>query len=141
MKKDSFKLSDHEKRVLLPLVVQMLKHRGTKTKVFSNTKIRKILKEFGEVTTEPQIKRIIYHIRVSNTVECLVANSKGYFVAENINDVLMWIKMQQSKITAMNETLDSIQKQYWKNKKDMKLGTIGCMMGQVSLFDVLEEQE
>lgn len=134
MDNNEAKLTAHERDAILPLVIQILKHRETKQKVFSNTKIRIVLKEFGEEITEPQIKRIVFHIRNNGLVDLLLANSEGYFVAENIKDVEEWMKMQKGKIEAMTQTLANIDKQYRFNIDKLVHGKKSALMGQMTIF-------
>lgn len=129
-------LTNHEKEVLLPLVVQMLSHRNTKQKVFSNKKIRKVLAEFGEEITEPQIRKIIFHIRNNNIVPLLLANNEGYFVSYSRQDVENWLKMQAGKILLMQETYNSIQNQLKENIKNTIDGNGDIQLfGQMSIYD------
>jgi hypothetical protein len=60
----NWELTNHERFVIYPLVVQILSHRG-KEKVFSNSKIRNILSEFGEDISDMQIRKIAFNIRQS----------------------------------------------------------------------------
>ncbi len=133
-------LTNHEKNVLLPLVVQILQHRDTKQKVFSNLKIRNVLREFGEEIKDSQIRKLVFHIRNKNLIELLIANSNGYFVASNIDDVRAWIDTHKGKIMAMEKTLNSIEKQFEKNMYLLKEGN-SDLIGQLSIFDFSEGGE
>jgi|LakMenEpi03Aug12_release.lakeMendotaPanAssembly.Ray.scaffolds.fasta_scaffold554951_2 hypothetical protein len=130
-------LSVHEREVLMPLVMQMLSHRNTKQKVFSNTKIRKVLKEFGEDINDSQIRKIVFHIRNNDLINLLIANNEGYFVSYNRADVEKWVQMQEGKISAMQSTLFSIKRQLEANVKAMVDGEPTEMKGQMSIYDVI----
>lgn len=130
-------LSIHEKNVLLPLVVQMLSHRNTKQKVFSNTKIRKVLKEFGEDITDPQIRKIVFHIRNNGLLQLLIANNEGYFISYNRADIEKWIDMQRGKIETMRLTLNAIELQLQQNIRAMVDSEDSEMKGQMNIFDVM----
>jgi hypothetical protein len=130
-------LSVHEREVLIPLVMQMLSHRNTKQKVFSNTKIRKVLKEFGEDINDSQIRKIVFHIRNNDLINLLIANNEGYFVSYNRADVEKWVQMQEGKISAMKSTLFSIKRQLEANVKAMVDGEPTEMKGQMSIYDVI----
>lgn len=134
MQNNFLDLSNHEKETLLPLVVQILEHRNTKEKVFSNTKIRNVLREFGEDISDAQIRKIVFHIRNKHIVELLIANSQGYFVANNIQDIKDWIETHKGKINAMQQTLSSIESQFESNMKKLQDGHSG-LIGQLSIFD------
>lgn len=130
-------LSTHEREVLMPLVMQMLSHRNTKQKVFSNTKIRKVLKEFGEDINDSQIRKIVFYVRNNDLINLLIANNEGYFVSYNRADVEKWIQMQEGKISAMQSTLFSIKRQLKENVKAMIDGEQTEMKGQMSIYDVI----
>lgn len=130
-------LSSHETNVLLPLVLQMLSHRNTKQKVFSNTKIRKVLKEFGEDITDSQIRKIVFHIRNNGLLQLLIANNEGYFISYNRADIEKWIEMQRGKIETMTMTLRAIEAQLAENVRAMVDGEESEMKGQMNIFDVM----
>ena len=132
----NWELTIHEREVIYPLVVGVLSHRG-KEKVFSNTKIRKILLEFGEEITDTQIRKIAFNIRKSGDVALLLANNEGYFVASNIQEVNAWIHTHRGKIEAMKSTLESIQNQFDENLDRLKKGEDCGLVGQVSIFDLI----
>jgi uncharacterized protein YlzI (FlbEa/FlbD family) len=133
---NNWELTNHERQVIYPLVLQILSHRG-KEKVFSNTKIRKILLEFGEEISDSQIRKIAFNIRKSGDITLLLANNEGYFVASNIEEVNTWIHTHQGKIEAMKSTLESIQNQFSENINKLKRGEDCGLVGQVSIFDLL----
>jgi hypothetical protein len=140
MEKNSFlELTPHESEVLLPLVVQILQHRETKEKVFSNTKIRNVLKEFGEDISDGQIRKLVFNIRNNSIIELLIANHNGYFVANNIGDIRQWINTHKGKIVAMGKTLDSIEAQFERNVSTLKDGNSG-LIGQLSIFDFVNDE-
>ena len=130
-------LTEHESSVLLPLVIQILQHRETKQKVFSNLKIRNVLKEFGEDISDAQIRKMVFHIRNNNLIDLLIANQDGYYVANNIEDIKTWIDRHKGKMRAMEKTLESIEAQFEKKKSSLLQGESG-LIGQISIFDFIE---
>jgi hypothetical protein len=130
-------LTNHEQNVLLPLVLNMLEHRKHKDKVFSNTKIRKVLKEFGEDIGDSQIRKLVFYIRNNDLLDLLIANNDGYYIASNIQDIEKWMEMQKGKISAMYESLAAIQRQMTKHKQALIEGGETHMTGQMSIFDFL----
>lgn len=130
-------LTKHEQETLLPLVLGILSHRNQKQKVFSNTRIRKVLKEFGEDINERQIRALVFHIRNNNLLPLLIANSEGYYVASNIEDVKDWMATQQGKIEAMQLTLSSIQTQMQEQMQFLLNGERSRLSGQMSIFDYI----
>jgi hypothetical protein len=134
---DFLDLAPHEKNVLLPLVVQILQHRETKDKVFSNSKIRNVLKEFGEDISDAQIRKLVFNIRNNGIIELLIANQDGYFVANNIEDIRSWINRHKGKMASMQKTLESIESQFERNMSNLHNGESG-LIGQLSIFDSVE---
>jgi len=132
----NWNLTPHEDKVIYPLVIGILSHRG-KEKVFSSTKISKILREFGEEITDAQIRKIVFFIRKRNHIPLLLANHEGYFIASNIEEVNAWIDSHKSKISAMGETLNHIQSQFEENKKLLIAGEDCGLLGQTSIFDFI----
>jgi hypothetical protein len=130
-------MTAQEEKVLLPLIVNILNHRN-KEKVFSNTKIRNLLLEFGEdKITDSQIRKFIFHIRQRNLVSLLIANGDGYFVASTVGEVREWIAMHEGKIYQMMSTLDSIKEQFESEKDLLKSGE-SSLVGQMSIFDYID---
>jgi uncharacterized protein YlzI (FlbEa/FlbD family) len=136
METTNWELTNHERFVIYPLVVQILSHRG-KEKVFSNSKIRKILSEFGEEISDMQIRKIAFNIRQSGDITLLLANNEGYFVASNIEEVNTWIKTHKGKIESMKATLYHIENQFENNLDRLKNGDDCGLVGQVSIFDLI----
>lgn len=136
METSVWRLTPHEEEVLYPLVVKILSHRP-KEKVFSNTKIRKILKEFGEDIADSQIRKIVFNIRHSGAIPLLIANSEGYYIASNIEEVNAWIDTHKGKIQSMKVTLLNIEMQFEKLKEKLKSGDDCGLIGQMSIFDLL----
>lgn len=136
MNETLWQMTEHEKNVLYPLVVNILSHRS-KEKVFSNTSIREILSEFGESIADVQIRKIVFNIRRSGDIPLLLANSEGYFVGNSIEEVEAWINTHLSKIEAMKASLDSILKQFEEERSKIRANE-GCkLLGQISIFDLI----
>jgi dephospho-CoA kinase len=136
METSVWKLTTHEEEVLHPLVVKILSHRP-KDKVFSNKKIRAILEEFGEEIADSQIRKIVFNIRHSGVIPLLIANSEGYYMASNIEEVNAWIDTHRGKIQAMQMTLNNIEFQFEQFKEKLKSGDDCGLIGQMSIFDLL----
>lgn len=136
MMETNWNLSAHEEEIIYPLVVGILSHRA-KEKVFSNTKIRKILLEFGEEITDAQIRKIVFHIRRNNDITLLLANAEGYFIGSSIEEVNDWIETHEGKIETMKSTLTKIREQFADCKHKLKNGEDCGLTGQMSIFDLL----
>ena len=56
MSKSFLELSHEERHDILPVLIGILKHRKTASKVFSNPEIRELLIEFGYEVSDAQIR-------------------------------------------------------------------------------------
>jgi hypothetical protein len=130
-------LSSHEQNVLMPLVVGIMSHRNDKEKVFSNIKIRRVLKDFGQDINDMQIRKIVFHIRNNNIIPLLLANNEGYYIGTNIQQVNAWIETQEGKIEAMKLTLQNIKEQMSEKMTALVNGETNDLTGQMSIFDFI----
>jgi hypothetical protein len=103
-------LTKYELEVLLPLMVIGLKTKIGQEKVITNPEICKALKSQGYEVNEPRIRKLIFYIRQNNLVPKLIASSKGYWVATHQHEVKTWIASLQSRISALQETLQYAMK-------------------------------
>jgi hypothetical protein len=136
MSKSFLELSHEERHDILPVLIGILKHRKTASKVFSNPEIRELLIEFGYEVSDAQIRKLVYHIRNNNLISLLLANTNGYYIGTRIEDVRNLIKMQQGKINAMTETLSSIEQQLELKRKELLSGNSDSISGQITIFDI-----
>jgi len=130
-------LTSHEHNVLLPLVIGIMSHRSDKEKVFSNNKIRRVLKDFGHDINDMQIRKIVFYIRNNHLISLLLANNDGYYIGTNIQQVNAWIETQEGKIEAMKLTLKSIKEQMNDKMTALINGEANDMTGQMSIFDFI----
>jgi hypothetical protein len=107
---DFGKISKKEKETIIPLLKGLLNHRSGKGFVFSNSKLRNVLVEFGFEVSDSDVRKYIFYIRNNDVLELLIANQNGYYMANDTTDVKEWIARQEGKIEAMNLTLSSIRR-------------------------------
>lgn len=65
----------------------------------------------------PRLRKIINYIRTHNLVPCLLASSKGYWVAETQQEVLDYLDGLRGRRSALDDDIDSIEKQMNKRFK------------------------
>ena len=101
-------LNDYERKVLLPKMIQCFeKHIGEETAI-TNREIVKKMQAHGYEITDARIRKIVHIIRRHSLVPCLVASSKGYFVADKISqisDCIDSLQGRESAICAVKEAL------------------------------------
>jgi len=99
-------LTEYEQQVLLPIMVNGLKKKIGVQNCITNPQMCKAMKNHGYEVNEPRIRKIVFHIRNNNLVPNLIASSKGYWIATDKKEIETWVLSLQSRIDAMNETLD-----------------------------------
>jgi len=106
------RLTDFERKEILPKVVTILSNRIGRDKALKNGTIVGML---DNATTPPRMRKIINYIRRSGLVKGLVANSTGYYVAESEQDLIEYEQSLKGRERAIREVRMSIRKQ----RKDM----------------------
>ena len=75
--------------------------------------------EFGYQICDARVRKIINHIRINSLVEGLIATGKGYYVAQNENEMKTYIasvKSREEAIQAMRMAMEE-QLERMMNKK------------------------
>ena len=81
-------LTEYEENVLLPLVLRGLKTKIGKENAVTNRTIVQRLNIAGYTVTEPRIRKLIHHIRMTDLLPGLIATSGGYFLATSEAELL-----------------------------------------------------
>lgn len=81
-------LTEYEENVLLPLVLRGLKTKIGKENAVTNRTIVQRLNIAGYTVTEPRIRKLINHIRMTDLLPDLIATSGGYFLATSEAELL-----------------------------------------------------
>lgn len=81
-------LTEYEGNVLLPLVLRGLKTKIGKENAVTNRTIVQRLNIAGYTVTEPRIRKLINHIRMTDLLPGLIATSGGYFLATSEAELL-----------------------------------------------------
>ena len=74
--------------------------------------------ETGIVVCDSQIRIIINNLRNNDVILLLLADTKGFFIAQSEKEVKSWIETHEKKIESMEMTLRSIKRQL-KTKKSI----------------------
>lgn len=81
-------LTEQEEKEILPIVLQGLKKKIGKANAVTNRTIVQRLNIAGHQTSEPRIRKIINHIRMTDLLPGLIATSGGYFIATSEAELL-----------------------------------------------------
>lgn len=104
----------------LPQVIDLLKKHYGKDNAITNQDIRS---EFP-LLDSARVRKIINHIRNRNLVPCLIASSKGYYVAETeqeMKDFEDSLRGRAEAIMAVCESIKSQRVQRFGGVCDLKL--------------------
>lgn len=94
-------LNEYERKVLLPIMVECFKkHVGEENAITCGEIISKMTAK-GYQISGVRIRKIVNVIRRYDLVHCLVSSAKGYFVADNIEQVSDCIDSLQGREDAI----------------------------------------
>lgn len=104
-------LNGYEKNTLLPIIVRGLSNRTGAANAVSNGHICISLRNKGYKVTEVRIRKIINHIRIHGLVTYLIASGKGYYRAENRQEVVDYIESLKGRENAIKAVRMALEKQ------------------------------
>jgi len=99
---ETVKLNDHERNVLMPLLVNGLRSRVGKGRAVTNKYISQCFAKQNEAVGGVRIRKLINYIRVNNLIPLLLATSSGYYVADNKDEVLTYIQSLKERADSIN---------------------------------------
>ncbi len=105
-------LNDYESNVLLPIIIHGLKVKIGEKNAITNKKITVVLKNKGYDLNEARVRKIINHIRNNALVKRLIATSKGYYIATDINELGDYIDSLRGRESAIAAMRVSMEKQF-----------------------------
>ena len=109
--KETAPLSEYEKDTLLPLIIKGLNYKVGKNKAISNRKMVSRLRNSGYDVDEVRMRKLINHIRVNGLVPCLIATSKGYYIATDEVEVQDYIDSLQGRENAIRAVREAMERQ------------------------------
>ena len=104
-------LTEYEERTLLPVMVKCLSKHIGEEKAITNKKMCEALQESDYEVGEARIRKLINYIRINGLVDYLVANSKGYFVAQKKSEVKSHIASLKGREEAINAVRMALEEQ------------------------------
>lgn len=110
-------LTDYERNVLLPVIAKGLMKRVGVKRAIRNKEIVSAMRKARYELTEARLRKIINHIRCCGYVKCLVATSKGYYVATSPDEMSDYIDSLKGREQAISAVRASMEQQYgeWLN--------------------------
>lgn len=105
-------LNDYEREKLLPVMVKCLKRHKGKEKAITNRNMCEGLQTHGYVDVNMvRVRKLINHIRTNWLVGCLMASSKGYYVADSKNELRKYLRSLDGRISAIMAVRQAIVEQ------------------------------
>jgi len=104
-------LTEYEQTMLLPVFVRCLATKVGRDNAITNAKMIERMKLAGYKVDGIRVRKIINHIRDYALVPCLVATSKGYYVATTDFELAEYEESLKGRIQAISSILDSIHLQ------------------------------
>ena len=105
-------LTDMEREVFLPPIIKGLRVKVGKGKAVTNRDIVRGLKANLDIKiSEARVRKMINHIRNNDIIPCLIATSKGYYIAETPEEVDDYIDSLYGRIEAITADAESMKRQ------------------------------
>ena len=105
-------LTDMEREVFLPPIIKGLRVKIGKDKAVTNRDIVRGLKANLNIKIgEARVRKMINHIRNNVIIPCLIATSKGYYIAETPEEVDDYIDSLYGRIEAITADAESMLRQ------------------------------
>ena len=105
-------LTDQEREVFLPPIIKGLRVKVGKEKAVTNKDIVRGLKANCDIKIgEARVRKMINYIRNNDIIPCLIATSKGYYIAETKDEMLDYIESLYGRVEAIEADALSIKRQ------------------------------
>lgn len=109
--KETAPLTDYERETLLPIMVKCLSVKHGADLAVKNATICRKLTALGYDISEARVRKLVNHIRVNGLVPCLMASSRGYFIAGSIEELDVFIGSLQGREDAIRQVRLAMQEQ------------------------------
>ena len=101
-------LTDYEQNELLPIIVRGLSIAVGEGKAVTSMHICKRLKEKRYKIDPPRLRKVINHIRTQGIIKGLIATSKGYYIADDRSQIILYAESLQQRIKAINQVREAL---------------------------------
>lgn len=107
--KETQPLTDYEENTILPVVFGLLSGRVGVQNAIKNGLIVKKLSEYK--ITQERVRKVINQIRTRGLIPCLIASSKGYYIAETEEELKDYEESLEGRESAIRAVRESIKRQ------------------------------
>ena len=105
-------LTEQEREVFLPPIIKGLRVKVGKEKAVTNKDIVRGLKANCDIKIgEARVRKMINYIRNNDIIPCLIATSKGYYIAETKGEMLDYIDSLYGRVEAIEADALSMKRQ------------------------------
>jgi len=105
-------LSEYEREELLPILLKHLPRKiGIENAITGGAINHGLKNNLGIKVSGARLRKLINHIRKNDLIPCLVASSKGYYVATDNADVQRFIESLEQRETAIRVVRMAMQRQ------------------------------
>lgn len=104
-------LTDYERNILLPVIAKGLSLRVGARRAVRNKEIVNAMQRAGYDLNEARLRKVINHIRCCGYVKCLVATSKGYYVATSPAEMESYITSLGGREGAIRTVREAMERQ------------------------------
>ena len=105
-------LTDQEREVFLPPIIKGLRVKVGKEKAVTNKDIVRGLKATCDIKIgDARVRKMINYIRNNDIIPCLIATSKGYYIAETKDEMLDYIDSLYGRVEAIEADALSMKRQ------------------------------
>ena len=105
-------LTDQEREVFLLPIINGLRVKAGKEKAVTNKDIVRGLKANCDIKIgEARVRKMINYIRNNDIIPCLIATSKGYYIAETKDEMLDYIDSLYGRVEAIEADALSMKRQ------------------------------
>ena len=104
-------LSPDEQKFVGVIVQRFNTKKGKQHIVTADAIIEGLKNHFNFEFKESRVRKMIQYIRLNNLVVGLIATSKGYFVAESIEEIQDWVNSLKSRENAIRSIREIAERQ------------------------------
>ena len=104
-------LTYYERERLLPAIVCGLRHHVGESQAVTNSTIVKSLASLAYDVNAARVRKVINYIRTNDIVKCLVATSKGYYIATDAETMKEYINTLKGREDAIRAVRISMERQ------------------------------
>ena len=105
-------LTEIEMTVYLPSMIEGLRVKHGRDKAVTNKDIvRGLQVNRGIKISEARVRKMINHIRNNDIIPCLIATSKGYYIAETPDEMTDYIDSLFGRVEAIRADAESMIRQ------------------------------